>query len=384
MKAMSLEPQERYAGVAALIRDVNQYLDGFATIAENPTFITHFMLLIRRHKLVAGLLAGSALVIGVIMANSYASIKATLADLQEKNDYIAATARKVAPDYLDLAQRAEREHAFEDAEQAIETCLAFDPENPAALDLKARMLISQQRFAEAWAILNGGHAPEETAALRRLAETYLGEGAVADELLPQFVADLRAAGMDNEIPRLFYHANTQPFVSETRFPALAASLGILNPLLSNPKLEWKATNSGWSIDIGDNPGLDDISPLCGLKIEALEADRIGSPNLELLVGTGLRKLNLAHAPLNNLFDLDRFADLEELNLQGTNIRNISNIVKYPKITTLNISDIDGLSITPQLVWNRNLRLLTVSAAFRNDPTIQSLARRGVIINYTER
>ena len=48
-----------------------------------------------------------------------------------------------------------------------------------------------------------------------------------------------------------------------------------------------------------------------------------------------------------------------------------------------ISGIEGLTITPQLIWLRNLKMLTVSEDFREDPTIKSLSRRGVIIIYSD-
>jgi Leucine-rich repeat (LRR) protein len=79
--------------------------------------------------------------------------------------------------------------------------------------------------------------------------------------------------------------------------------------------------------------------------------------------------------------MDQFAGLEELDISGTRIRNLANIVKYPELTALDISRIDGLVVPPQLIWCRNLKLLTVDQAFRDDPTIRALARRGVIIIY---
>jgi len=79
--------------------------------------------------------------------------------------------------------------------------------------------------------------------------------------------------------------------------------------------------------------------------------------------------------------MDRFAGVEELDISGTRIRNLANIVKYNKLTTLDISRIEGLMISPQLVWCRNLKVLTVDQSHREDPTIRALARRGVIIIY---
>jgi len=80
---------------------------------------------------------------------------------------------------------------------------------------------------------------------------------------------------------------------------------------------------------------------------------------------------------------DQLAGLQILDIGKTRIRNLVNIVKYPRLTSLDISGIDGLSIAPQLIWCRNLRVLTVSEKFKDDPTIRSLANRSVIIIYAD-
>jgi hypothetical protein len=188
--------------------------------------------------------------------------------------------------------------------------------------------------------------------------------------------------MAGGIPRLFYHLNRAPFDPATRFPSIEASLRILNPKVSHLHFEWSAADQGWNINISGNPDLDDISPLCGIDIHSLDANGIGSPDLKLLTESGMKELHLAGTALNHLFELDQMAGLEVLDISRTRIRNLVNLVKYPKLTSLDISGIDGLSVSPQLVWCRSLRMLTVSEAFRDDPTIRTLANRGVIIIFS--
>jgi len=391
LKAMQTDPAERYPNVAALIRDIHQYQDGFATIAENPTFFTHFTLLIRRHKLPVSLIALSATIITVILIKSFTSIKQSeqvaldaLASLQEKNEYIAATALQVAPDYLDLMLRAEREYEFAAAEQALDTSLAFDPMDHTAWEMKARILLCQQAFSPAWEILNGnrGNIGRGSGTMLALAEKYKDKGTLRDADFPQLVRDFINGGLSENLPRLFHHFNRRSFDPSTHFMALEESLKLLNPGVSTLNFQWEsAGGAGWSIDLSDNKDLDNLTPLCGLDIRSLNAGRIGTPDLQLLDGKGMRRLNLSGSPISHLFDMDRFAGLEELDISGTRIRNLANIVKYSRLTTLDISGIEGLAISPQLIWCRNLKVLTVPQSFRDDPTIRALARRGVIIIY---
>jgi serine/threonine protein kinase len=384
-KAMQSDPKERYPNVAALIHDIHQFQDGFATIAENPTFVTHFTLLIRRHLLAVSLIAGFVLIIGIILTNSYLSIKTALDELKVKNDYIEQTARLVAPDYLDLMQRAENAYAFKEAEQALNTSIAFNPDSTAATEARLRILLSQRRFDAAGEFLSERTSTQIDRKLVQLAEKYVAADAPSAGELQQLAADFLSHGMSGGLPRLFYHANQAPFVPESHFRQIAESIRLLNPNVENLHFDWKeAESGGWEIDISGNPQLDDITPFCGMNIARLDAGGIGAPSLELLTEDGLRSLNLSGTSMNHLADLDQFANLEELEISGTQIRNISNIANYPRLKTLDISGIEGLSISPQLVWCRSLKLLTVAERYRGDPTLQTLARRGVIIIYTDR
>ena len=393
MKAMELDPADRYPNVAALIRDIQKYQEGFATSAENPTFVTHLALLVKRHKMAVGLIAASATLIAAILAQSFTSIKKServaldaLAALQEKNDYIAATARQVAPDYLTLMARAEREHEFAAAEQALDTSLAFDPSLAEGWLHKGRMLLCHQRFSEAWNILSGnhGHPVQKAPPAIRLAKKYKDAGRITDADLPKLTKDFIDYGVAEGIPRLFYHLNRATFDPETRFPAIAKSLEILNPKIEKVNFKWLAMGSGgWMIDLGNNPELDDISPLCGLNILILNASHTGTPDLNMLTEDGLIELRLSGTQLNHLPKLDQLHGLQVLDISKTRIRNITNILKYPKLKSLDIGGIDGLVVSPQLFWSQNLKMLTVSEAFRNDPTISALARRGVIIIYAD-
>jgi len=393
MKALQTDPANRYATVAALIRDLRKYQDGFATSAENPTFVRQAVLLVKRHKMAVGIIAASAAIIAAVLGQSFVSIKKNervaldaLAALQEKNDYIAATAKKVAPTYLDLMAREEKEYMFAAAEQALDTSLAFDPSLKMGWMWKGKMLLCQQRFSEAWNILSGhhGHPVRKDSAAIRLAEKHKGSGQVPDVGIPDLVRGFQRHNMAGGIPRLFYHLNQQPFDPATRFVAIAQSIQILNPKIENLHFSYQeASGGGWMIDASSNPNLDDISPLCGLDIRSLNADGTGSPDLKLLTESGMRELRLSGTSLNHLFELDQMAGLQILDIAKTRIRNLVNLVKYPRLTSLDISGIDGLSISPQLIWCRNLRVLTVSEKFKDDPTIRSLANRGVIIIYAD-
>lgn len=392
MKAMATDPAGRYATVDALIQDLQQFQDGFATRAENPTFFTHLALLVKRHKMAVGLLSLSAAVVALILSVSFVRIRQServalhaLATLQQKNDYIEATARQVAPDYLNLAARAETRYDFTAAEQALDTGLAFDPSLADGWLRKGRMLLAQRRFGEALAILSGAAGrpvtPDPTAL--RLARKYAVAAPLTDDDLPRLAADFQTYGLGDAVARLFYHLNKEPFDPATRLPAIRRSLAVLNPEAGSVNFNAQPLGDGWLIDIGSNPGLDDITPLCGLKIRILNASGTGVPDLNLLTEPGLMELRVGGSRLNHVPDIPQLADLQLLDISGTRIRSIPHILSFRKLRSLDLSGIDELTIPTQLVWSRTLQLLRVSRSFAADPTIQALQRRGVIVIFTD-
>ena len=56
MKALEVEPEDRYASVKELRQEINKWMEGFATEAENASFIKSAWLLLNRHKIVSLLL----------------------------------------------------------------------------------------------------------------------------------------------------------------------------------------------------------------------------------------------------------------------------------------------------------------------------------------
>ena len=66
MKAMALSPNERYQTVKELIHDVDAFLGGYVTKAEDATLIRHCVLLVKRNKLTSTAIA--LLIISVIIA----------------------------------------------------------------------------------------------------------------------------------------------------------------------------------------------------------------------------------------------------------------------------------------------------------------------------
>ena len=86
MKSLHLNPNERYECVSDLRKEVTNYLHGFATDAERASYLTLLRLMIHRHKLVSGVIAGFTILILFIIASAYKQIDAEKAEAEIKRD----------------------------------------------------------------------------------------------------------------------------------------------------------------------------------------------------------------------------------------------------------------------------------------------------------
>jgi serine/threonine protein kinase len=385
MKALSGNKEERYASVEALLRDLHQYQDGFATQAENPTFWTHLTLLVKRHKRPVGLILLFTLLIVVIVALSMRSIRLReleavaartvaqerLVRLQEQDTYIRETARQVAPDYFQLFMTEEGRFAFAKAEQMLLTSLAFDGQLEPARRQRAAMLICQERFSEARPLLSLDDP------LYRVADRP--DRPLADSELESFMQAVRQQAPQS-MPRLFYHFNRSARAdAEAWLELLRRQLMLVNPYAGEIRWTISPSPEGWQIDLSGNRGLDDLTPLCGLKMRSLDVGGALAPDLRLLRASGLRELSVADTELTHLNLVGDLLALEELDISGTHVRNMGDIIGLSSLSRLSMRGLDLQQLVDQYPYMRSLRLLTVAKEERGNPILQRMTADGIIV-----
>ncbi len=74
MKAMSLQPADRYQSVPELQAEIESYQTGFATEAENATVARQVVLLVKRNKALAGLAAAAIVIIAAVVAIAFQQV----------------------------------------------------------------------------------------------------------------------------------------------------------------------------------------------------------------------------------------------------------------------------------------------------------------------
>ena len=113
MKAMALEPADRYATVSDLITDVRAFLGGFSPIAHESGLSTEFLLFYRRHRVSCNLAAAFVAIVVVVTA----LFVDRLSSKREQAEMLAAHLREEKHETEALAARLRVEK--EDSETLI-------------------------------------------------------------------------------------------------------------------------------------------------------------------------------------------------------------------------------------------------------------------------
>ena len=167
MKALSVNPDDRYSAVSELKRDLTNWLEGFATEAEDAGFLTSFLLLLKRHKLVSALLLLSFFLtvfsfIKISQNESRAVASEKLAQANEKKaTETLALYRQEKKLTEQMGQHAVKQLAaineyhlqnmkFDSSVDFINATLKYEPGSPVLNALKGETLFYQQKYSEAY------------------------------------------------------------------------------------------------------------------------------------------------------------------------------------------------------------------------------------------
>ena len=159
LKALQVQASDRYQSVSELKVEINKWMHGFATEAENASFTKSFWLLMKRHKAVSFLLlilAFSATFTvykfkqneKVALANERKAKEALLLFHKERQE--KGEINKISADQLFLlCQRLMNEFKFDFAMNIIEEPIGFQPNSEILNALKGEIHFYRQEFGKA-------------------------------------------------------------------------------------------------------------------------------------------------------------------------------------------------------------------------------------------
>ncbi|OGV75083.1 MAG: hypothetical protein A3K19_00795 [Lentisphaerae bacterium RIFOXYB12_FULL_65_16] len=329
MKAMALNPRDRYPSVVALQKDIEAYTSGFVTSAEQAGVCRQALLLVRRNRVAFLVAATTLLVLAGVARTGYQRLT------QSRKQALAAQAqwREAAPAFRDQVRLlialgktddalTRLRHAMElfpgDLElhamqgdihqvgmQFSEAIRAYD----ATLKLKPGYVhaLDNLKISHTWLRERQDQGRAEGMLMADMREEFIRQQRFAEaECVQRRLALLPGKGwsLDSKLFPLGMVIRDEPPSSET--PGLAVSLATCQ----------------------DPHTVDDVSALRSLPLRRLDLAGTAVSNLWPLQGLPLEELSLKQTPVEDLLPL-RGMPLKRLYLDGTRVTRLQALEGMP-------------------------------------------------------
>ena len=377
MKALALEPADRYQTVEDLQEDITACQGGFAPKAERASFAKQLVLWAGRHKPEVAIAGIFFVLINALAVSFFLQVRherdraqaSERATSKEKKlaDARLAELRGTAPTFAAQAQELTDDQRFGEALDKIEYAIQQVPNEAAYHNLRGNILQAQLRLEEAADAYEDALRldPQLQPAQQNLDLTrkILGEVGTDEHIKPAILAEFYAAllnqgrksaaasvedalGPDKQrFVKLWRDAFDKRGMRQQRFETNAD--GTLRVDFSKVPLPDLTRLRGLPVSglVLDDTKLTDITALKGLQLQSLSLSHAVIQDLKPLTGMPLESLNLEATPVMDLGPL-RDLPLAVLRLSSTRVRDLGPL-KNSKIEQLYLGGCRGVKdLTP--------------------------------------
>lgn len=363
MKALALDPADRYESVLALRAEINRFLTGHPTEAENAGFVTHLSLLMQRHSRVALLMMSFLLLLAAVISSNLVAIN------REKSEAVAAREEAENNFLLYLKQQQVAKQLGENLDEALlytvksrdfvnapsmihvlETGLTASNIDPIA---KENLLIQKgtlhfvlQEFNAANECFDAAGDAKRAGQLRSLSQQYAKiKPADGKRLTDRQLADLFYSAKSANKTTLYYmyyhHMRRRPASAtpEQYLPLAGAVLDKLNNVRRPTIRPLKLTKQerGYHLDLSNS------------NYSVYSLSIIGVYRKNVLAPLDLASLDISNSKFNDPAEL-RGLSLEELRMVGVvlpNKKGLANQLEPLRLKRLilNVDDYPKAAIT---------------------------------------
>lgn len=312
-KALSKEPSQRYNNVEALKSDVDAYMNGFATIAEEASIARMLFLFIKRHKVVSaflGLVVVLVVGFGVHLRMSEQHARELLKLYEGEKEKTIELQRDALPALLKKARSALSGFRYAEYEKMLKKAMRYAPDNIDIIQLRGELLFYLQKFNEAAEIFRTNQALKDHP-LHRFCREF-GELKADEARLSHVQFNALVKSLDTyRYQRQLVGYERQRYESLEHFiETIRIFYQDLNPKQKSLRCVLTCEGEKNRLDLSGNPRLNElhISSLSGLPLQAinLEGLRVSNYNARKLATMPLEEINLAgdHAPdLEFIYDM---------------------------------------------------------------------------------
>ena len=382
-KALSQDKTKRYQTAKEFLNELLAWRNGFATKAEEASFLTNLKLLILRHKNVSISIITSLILIFTItlifvffIHNKEKKATALAQALQKTEMERNQLEKELAPKYIEKAQDAFERREYAAALALCDHVLRNNPNAKQARRIKGMIFFCQQKFKDSIPFLDGN--------LLAIAKNFHDlPTPLPIEDITYIITNLNRTDVPGEqvvYKNMLFEEFKRERSVEEKQELMLAELYHKNPRFKHINLRLEETSDGWIIDVSNNIGLAELYIL------------------QKLGPIYVRSLDLTNTQVGNLSDTLELMQIEELiirnwdradmqfiknrrilhlDAKGSKIDLSKYIEKLP-LVTLNIAD------TPFKKWEvleslKFLKELTVSKGMLPENIKKSLSSHVKII-----
>ena len=311
MKCLQLEPEDRYHTVDQVIADLDAYLNGYATDAEDAGFLKQAKLFYQRNKAICLVSITSLLIVFTGLITFLVTIEKAYSELQTEKDEKQKISQSSARKYYEEAERQYKNGKIEEALINLKTVQVLDP----SLDVKNEF--------EYEILLVGGHFEK----LKAFPELDLFDGWLDEQnrydlqFFTEFLNKLKSLKKEElyRYAQRFAHKNHLKTLDEQN-EYLKISL-----LLDNPKItELKLSYDGQKLDLSHNTDLVNIDAVHAVDIYHLDLSHSDIQDLRFFKKNKIEELDLSSSQILYIPSWNG-AKLKRLDLSFTPIISFSNM-----------------------------------------------------------
>jgi len=369
-KAMAPVPRDRYQSVEALARDVRAFLGGYAVSAQNVGLGALFWLLVKRHKALFAVIAGSLLTITALLTVFVIQITHSerravdalaqttlserramdaLARLREEEVEKLRLGRLATPQLLNHAEELIRTIRYDEALTELNLIVTLDSSLSQAWIRKGFLQLGRQEFAEAGQVFdrlpNHARRPKLDKTLRagEIADKYRRLVAATEPLaypqLLQLIQDitsktnaLAADLQEIALGQLFQTVNHAGPADPAHMEFLRTALSLLNPAATNLVYQYRSDTNDLMVELHGKQ-VTQILPLTGLPVTMLDLSGTAVAELRWLRNSNMQMLNLTDTPVKDLgpiFTLP-ITELRLVNCGNVRLDQLRNLPKLEKV-----------------------------------------------------
>ena len=374
LKAMSLDPSDRYQTVQALHEDILAYRNGYATSAEDASLIKLLGLFIQRNKILTSVVLFSSLAMVILTLGFIRGLKESrqqalsAQSLAEKAEAEAIglnvqylhekkvndqRGKVLSTQFFNKYIKAYSEYNIPDSLDYLNSAVKLDPTNKIAWLNKARCHCINYEFDKS---LQAYEKAESTDSLYDIALKYVNDPRIIDAQfkLEVIVETMKKHGPNRPSSDFVHHQVYSNLTLDERLIFVREILKLFNPHQKVLNFSFEEVNQ--YLDISGNEQLNWAYALQNFPAKSINMSHTNVHSFQNIMTIPVQELNVSFTAMQNFNDLT-VENLRSLNISHTNIKDLKPLSASP-LQVLDISFCPITSLLPikKMKFLRNLTI----------------------------